>query len=25
LAAHQPDVLVNDFSEVEAIIAELGW
>ena len=25
LAAHQPDVLVDDFSEVEAVIAELGW
>jgi phosphoglycolate phosphatase-like HAD superfamily hydrolase len=25
LAAHQPDVLVDDFSEVEAVICELGW
>ena len=25
LAAHEPDWLVDDFSEVEARIAELGW
>ena len=25
LAAHQPDVLVDDFSEVDAVMTELGW
>jgi phosphoglycolate phosphatase len=25
LAAHQPDVILEDFSEVEAVIAEFGW
>jgi phosphoglycolate phosphatase len=25
LAAHQPDLIVDDFSKVEAVIAQLGW
>ena len=25
LAAHQPDRILNDFSEIDAVIAELGW
>ena len=25
LAAHQPDLILDDFSEVEAALAELGW
>jgi len=25
LAAHQPDRIVNDFSEIDAVMADLGW